>query len=250
MTSDFGLCAMTGNNSADPFGSTRWSIVLAAGADGTSARAALETLCVAYWLPVYGFVRSKVGNTHDAHDLTQAFFADVLERNTISAADPARGRFRAFLLTSLRHFLINQHARATTKKRGGGQKIESIDHDEVEMRLSAACSRTRTPEQEFERRWALALLDRVLQRLEQEQEMSGRSREFSALRPFLMGGQTRISQPEVARSLQLTPEAVRSAVYRLRKRYRQLLQDEVSQTVASPEDVDDELQRLIAAVGR
>jgi len=241
---------MANNNSQDPFGSTRWSIVLAAGADGTAAQAALETLCAAYWLPVYGYVRSRGNNTHDAHDLTQAFFADLLERNAVSAADPARGRFRAFLLTSLKHFLINQQAQATAQKRGGGRAIVSLDREEAENRLSVVRSKTRTPEQEFERRWALALLDRVLQRLEQEQKTAGRFREFSALRPFLTAGPMQISQQEVALSLQLTPEAVRSAIYRLRKRYRQLLQEEVTQTVTSPGDVDDELQRLVTAVER
>ncbi len=241
---------MASDHSRDPFGSTRWSIVLAAGANGTAARAALETLCAAYWLPVYGYVRSRGNNTDDAHDLTQAFFANLLERNSLSAADPARGRFRAFLLTSLKNFLNNQRARNTAQKRGGGRIVASFDRTAAETRLAVGRGLTRTPEQEFERRWALALLESVLLRLKREQESAGRAREFSELRPFLTGEQTQNSQADVARTLQLTPEAIRAAIYRLRKRYRQLLQDEVAQTVTSPDEVGDELQRLVAAVGR
>jgi len=239
---------MANDHSQDPFGSTRWSVVLAAGADGTAAHAALETLCAAYWLPVYGYVRSRERKPDDAADLTQAFFAELLERKAVAAADPARGRFRAFLLTSLKHFLINQHARDTAQKRGGGRPIMSLDRDVAEGFLAAARSPTRTPEQEFGRRWALALLEHVLLRLAQEQDAAGRAREFSVLRPFLTGEQLQTSQADVARLLQVTPEAVRAAIYRMRKRYRQLLREEVSQTVASPEDVDDELHRLVVAV--
>ncbi len=232
----------------DPFGSTRWSIVQAAGTDGRLARAALETLCSAYWLPVYGYVRSRVTNVDDAHDLTQAFFAEFLRRKTVAAADPSRGRFRAFLLTALKHFLVNEHARDTTLKRGGNQPIVSLDQDVAENRLSTGRQSNRTPEQEFERRWALALLEQVLERLAREQKAAGRERQFAELRPFLTGEQQETSLVDVAHTLKSTPQAIRAAIYRLRKRYRSLLRDEVSQTVSSADEVDDELTRLISAV--
>lgn len=236
------------HSSSDPFGSTRWSLILAAAGEGTLAHAALESLCQTYWLPIYGYIRSRTECPEEAHDLTQGFFVDLLERESLSAADRNRGRFRSFLLTAVKNYLINQYTREAAQKRGGGRTFHSLDWDVAESRLSTTRSSTRTPEQEFERQWALAILDHVIVRIAEEQKASGREREFAALRPFLTGQQADVSQIVVAQSLKTTPDAIRAAVYRLRKRYRELLRDEVAQTVESAEEVDEELQRLIAAV--
>jgi RNA polymerase sigma factor (sigma-70 family) len=236
------------HDSSDPFGSTRWSIVLAAAGEGALAQAALESLCQTYWLPIYGYIRSRSGCPEEANDLTQGFFVDLIERESLATADRNRGRFRSFLFTAVKNFLINCNAHEAAQKRGGGRTILSLDWDVAESRLSTSRSSTRTPEQEFERQWALAVLDHVITRIAEEQKAAGREREFAALRPFLTGQQADVSQILVAQSLQITPEAVRAAVYRLRKRYRELLRDEVAQTVESTEEVDEELQRLIAAV--
>jgi len=233
----------------DPFGSTRWSLVLAAAAEGPQAREALETLCRAYWLPIYAYVRRRSLNADDALDLTQAFFVMLLENRVIGAADQARGRFRAFLLTALRNFLTNEHERATALKRGGGRAVISIDAGTAEQSLRRDPQRTSTPEQECERRWALALLELVIERLSAEQAAAGRQTEFEALRLFLTGQDAEIRQADVARQLGMTEEALRAAVYRLRKRYRTLLRDEVAQTVNSTDEVDDELRRLFEALG-
>jgi RNA polymerase sigma-70 factor (ECF subfamily) len=235
--------------SDDPFGSTRWSLVLAAGQEGTAALEALQTLCQTYWLPVYGYVRRRAANADDAQDLTQAFFAMLLEHRTFGAADPACGRFRAFLLTALRNFLANEHDRANAVKRGGGRPAISLDAGAAEQYLARDALRPSTPEQEFERRWALALLDRVIERLADEQTAAGRLTEFEALRLFLTGQAPETTQADVARQLGMTEEAVRAAIYRLRKRYRTLLRDEIAQTVSSAEEVDEELQRLFEALG-
>ena len=223
--------------------------MLAAGRDGSVGRNALAELCHTYWFPVYGFIRRRTRNVEDAQDLTQSFFAAILERETITVADRTRGRFRAFLLTALKNFLTNNHERNTAQKRGGGQTEFSLDIDVAESRLQRDLRGQMTPEQEFERRWALALLDRVVSRLETEQAESGRQREFAELQLFLTGQNAETTQADVARQLNMTEEAVRAAVYRLRKRYRTLLRDEIAQTVDARSEVDDELQRLFEALG-
>jgi RNA polymerase sigma factor (sigma-70 family) len=232
----------------DPFGSTRWSTVLAAAGDGTDARSALERLCERYWPPVYGFVRSRMSNTDDAYDLTQEFFAQLLEKKTFTFADPTRGRFRAFLLTAVKNFLVTQHSRQTALKRGGGRTIATLDRDVAESRLPGLHATTRTPEQEFERSWALAILDHVLERLRVEQTAAGPAAEFSALLPILTGQSETTIQSTAAGALGKSPEAIRAAVYRLRKRYRALLRDEIAQTVGAAEDVAEELQHLVQVV--
>lgn len=249
MNGDLNSGSQSRPRSDDPFGSTRWSVVLAAGEEGTAAREALETLCQSYWLPVYAYVRRRASNADDAQDLTQAFFAMLLERGTFGAADPTRGRFRAFLLTALRNFLANEHERAIALKRGGGRTVISLDAGMAERSLLRDAQRTSTPEQEFERRWALAMLDRVIERLSDEQAAAGRQAEFEALRLFLTGQAPDTKQTDVARQLGITQEAVRAAIYRLRKRYRALLRDEIAQMVSSAKEVDDELHRLFEALG-
>ncbi len=232
----------------DPFGSTRWSLVVAAGRGGADAQGALEALCQAYWLPVYAYVRQRCPDVHDAHDLTQTFFAYLLEKNSVSAADPARGRFRAFLLTALKNFLVNEHARAAAKKRGRDRTIVSLDRIAAEERIGFAQTPSLTPEQEFERRWAMILLERVVERLAAEHARAGKSLQFETLRLFLTQQSGEVTQTEAARRLGLTEQAIRAAIYRLRKRYRTLLRDEIAQTLGSGDDIDDELRRLFTAV--
>lgn len=222
--------------------------MLAAGGDGSQRRPAMQKLCETYWWPVYGYVRSRTANADTASDLTQGFFAELLERNVVASADPERGRFRAFLLTALKNFLSSQQTRDRALKRGGGKTIVTLDRDVAENRLSGTRQSQRTPEQEFERRWALSLLEHVLERLCREQTAAGREREFEMLRASLTGQPSAVTQAEAARELEMTPEAFRTALHRLRGRYRVLLRQEVAQTVESPEYVDDELQRLISVI--
>lgn len=232
---------------SDAFGSTRWSVVRAAGGDGPAARAALETLCRDYWLPVYGFVRRRVPNRDDALDLTQGFFADLLERRSVDAAERSRGRFRAFLLTALKNYLANARAKAAAGKRGGGRPLLSLDAQTADGRLGRQPVDAATPDRHFERLWAVAVLDRALGRLEAEQAAAGRAAAFRTLRPLLTGDDGAEGYAAPARELGLTEQAARAAVYRLRKRYRDLLRDEIARTVSSPDEIDEELRRLFTA---
>jgi RNA polymerase sigma-70 factor (ECF subfamily) len=216
--------------------------VLAA-ADSRDGRAALQTLCEAYWLPLYGYVRRRGYSVHESQDLTQSFFAGLLERKGLAVADPGRGRFRSFLLTALRNFLHNEWDRATTEKRGGGKPVLSLDFTVGESRLHLEPVHHETPELLFDREWAFALLDRVMQRLGEEHTTPSKQRGFQTLRPFLTGAAG--DYPTAARELDMTEASVRQAVSRLRKRYRELLREEVAQTVGDPADVEEELQQLV-----
>lgn len=232
------------------FAATRWSIVVRAGRNDTPrARRALATLCQAYWYPLYAQVRRRGYSAHDAQDLTQAFFARLLEHGTLAAADPQRGRFRSFLLGSLKHFMVDEWSRARALKRGGGREIVSLDLAAAEMRLGAEPADRGSPDKAFDRQWALALLDTVLHRLEAEYDRAARSELFAVLKPTLAG--PRESQPyaELATRLGLNEGAVKVAVHRLRKRYRELLQEEIADTVASPADEMDELHHLFRVLG-
>jgi RNA polymerase sigma-70 factor (ECF subfamily) len=222
-------------------------MVLAAGGKGPLARSALEDLCRTYWSPVHGFIERRVTNSEDADDLTQAFFTELLDRKILAGADPLRGRFRAYLLTALKNFLANQHAHATAQKRGGGRAAVSVDREVADHQELGPVP---SPEQEFDRQWAVSLLDRTITRLAAEQAAAGKAAQFVALRLFLTGQESELQQKDVAKQLGMTEEAVRSYIYRLRKRYRELLRDEVAQTVRSAGEIDDELRDLFAAVSR
>ncbi len=237
------------SDASNHFGSTQWSDVFAASGDGEAARIALDSLCRVYWPAVYGYVRPRSKNAEDSYDLTQGFFAQLLERKTIARADPQRGKFRSFLLTTLKHYLANEHATATALKRGGACSIVSLDALEAEVRY-APVSRELSPDQQFERRWAFVLLETVMELLRKEQVLAGREIEFQMLKPFLTGEQENATLVDVSRKLGVTSESVRVAVFRLRKRYQGLLREEVARTVESPADVDDELRNLISAVSR
>jgi RNA polymerase sigma-70 factor (ECF subfamily) len=234
----------------DPFGSTRWSMVLAAGGEGPSARAALENLCQTYWSPVRGYIARRVMNSEDANDLTQAFFTELLDRKTLASANPLRGRFRAYLLTALKNFLANQHAFASAQKRGGGHVPVSLDREARDTHQGLGPVASPAPDQEFDRQWAVSLLDSAISRLASEQAASGKAAQFEALRLFLTGQESERKQKEAAEQLGMTQEAARSYVYRLRKRYRELLRDEVAQTLRSTDEIDNELRDLFAAVSR
>jgi len=226
--------------------------VLAAGADMSSekAREALATLCETYWYPLYAFLRSRGYGAENAQDLTQAFFARILEKHTIEHADPARGRFRSFLLMSLKNFAANEHDREIAKKRGGGVPIVSLELESAEGRFQMEPADNETPEKIFDRRWALTLLERVFSRLKAEGVRSGRHSQFEGLKTYLTGDQPQMSYAQTASDLGMSEGAVKVAVHRLRRHFRDLVRDEIAQTVSSPEEVEDELQHLWSAVGR
>ena len=229
------------------FVTTHWSVVLTAGRSDTSrAHAALATLCRNYWFPIYAFVRRRGFSPHDAQDLTQEFFARLLERNWVATADPLRGRFRSFLLGTLNHFLANEWRKEHAQKRKGS--VQCVPLDTAETRYGNEPVANSTPERDFERRWALSLLDAVLRRLAVEFENENRAETFALLKPCLVGD--RDSQPYavLSRKLCLSEAAIKVTVHRLRKRYRQLLRDEVAQTVASPDEVEAEIRHLIGVL--
>lgn len=231
------------------FATTRWNLVKAAGRPGeTAGAAALAALCEAYWLPVYFFVRRTCRSDDEARDLTQAFFARLIEKNDVSAADPARGRFRTFLLTSVRHFLANQHDFRTAQKRGGGVvhvpiEIGSADGQGVEP------ADGHTPEDVFERRWALATIEAAVARVRQHYADTGRQMLFHELRSYLTGAEPTV-YADLAARLCTTEAALRVAVHRLRRAFREALREVILETVDGPDEVDDELRYLLAVVSR
>jgi RNA polymerase sigma-70 factor (ECF subfamily) len=235
----------------DHFATTHWSVVQAAIVAGPSpeSRDALAALCEVYWYPLYGFLRSRGASREDAQDMTQAFFAGVLEKNGLRNADRTKGRFRAFLLTALKNFAANAYDKASAKKRGGGVAPLSMEFDTAEGRLQLEPPTTETPEKLFDRRWALTLLDRVLVRIRTEMCAAGKQAQFNALSTYLAGDRAR-SYAETAAELSMSEAAVKVAVHRLRRRYRDVLREEISHTVSAPEDIDDELRHLWSAVSR
>jgi RNA polymerase sigma-70 factor (ECF subfamily) len=231
------------------FVTTHWSMVSAAGqADSARSQAALAGLCQAYWHPLYAYVRRLGYAPADAQDLTQEFFSRLLAKNYLSAADETRGRFRSFLLTSLKHFLANEWDRARAQKRGGGQLPISIDLDSAETHCRFEPADPATAEKIFERRWALTLLDQVLGRLRSEYESAGRSQLFEQLKFTLTEESRGLRYAEIAIRLGSSEGAVKVAVHRLRQRYRSLLRAEIAATVASPNEVEAELRNLFAAL--
>ena len=245
-------CAVINRGGRDHFATTRWSVVLAAGADPSSlkAREALTTLCETYWYPLYAFLRGRGHSPADAEDLTQAFFARVVEKQVFQHADPARGRFRSFLLGSLQHFAANAYDREMAGKRGGGAPILSLELERAEGRFQLEPSSDETPERTFDRRWALMLLDRVMSRLSAEAAQHNKSAQFETLKAYLTGDAPHVSYAAAANELGISEGAVKVAVHRLRRSFRDLVRDEIAQTVSSPEDIQDELRHLWSAVGR
>jgi RNA polymerase sigma-70 factor (ECF subfamily) len=231
------------------FATTRWSLVAAAGQGGSpEAQQALATLCEVYWYPLYAYARQHLPSAHDAQDQTQAFFAELLEKEYLQAADPRRGRFRSFLLTAFKHFLSRQREREHAQKRGGGTRLLSLDFQSGERRYGLEPADPATPESAYERRWALAILGQALARLRQEFADAGKARVFDRLKGALEGDGAQQSYAEIGAELGLSESAVKVAVHRLRRRYQELLRAEIAQTVASPGEVEDELRDLFAAV--
>jgi RNA polymerase sigma-70 factor (ECF subfamily) len=232
------------------FATTHWSLVLAAGRGShPGAATALATLCETYWYPLYYYVRRRGYRADEAQDLTQAFFAAILEKGYLKVADPDRGRFRSFLLASLNHFLANEWRRRSARKRGGGKPAISLNAESAETRYSQEPSHDLSPEKAYERRWALLLLEKSLSKLRDEYAASGKAGVFARLSAFL-GGAERGPYEKAARDLDMTEGAVKVAVHRLRKRCRAILRAEVAQTVADPAYRDEELRHLMAAVGQ
>lgn len=230
---------------AREFRTTHWSMVLRARGDSAGAHESLEKLCGAYWYPLYAFVRRRGHSAHDAQDLTQEFFARLLEKGWLDGVARERGRFRTWLLSALEHFLINEWHRSRTQRRGGGAVLLSLD-DDAEARYLREPADPLTAEKLFDRRWALTLLDRVLARLGAELEDAGKSAQFEALK-FCLSGKTH-AYAEVAAALGMTEGAVKVAAHRLRERYRALIRAEIAETVATVEEVDGELRDLFAAL--
>ena len=233
------------------FLTTRWSIVALAASGSREARDALESLCASYWYPLYAFARRRGLDHHAAQDGVQGFFARLIEKQDLTAADRERGRFRAFLLASLKNFLANEWDREQAHKRGGARARLSIDEAAAQRRYADDLAVRDAPEQVFERQWAREVIARSLAALESEWKRAGREALFARLKPSLVGeaGDTGgVPQSEIARDLGLTENAVRIALHRLRKRFGELLRIEVGETVADPDDVERELGDLFDAL--
>jgi RNA polymerase sigma factor (sigma-70 family) len=231
------------------FAPTRWSLIAAArDRDAPEAQQALSHLCESYWYPLYAYIRRRGRTADEAADLTQEFFARLLESDFFGAADPAKGRFRAFLLASCKNFLANEHDRAGAQKRGGGRSLVSINVGSAEGRYSREPSHDLTPEKLFERRWAVTLLDHALAQLRKEFTDKGKEAHFDQLRVYLVGERGGPSHGKAADELGMTAGAVKVAVHRMRQRYRELLREEIAQTVEGPEQIDEEIRQLFAAL--
>ncbi|HTV62027.1 MAG TPA: sigma-70 family RNA polymerase sigma factor [Verrucomicrobiae bacterium] len=229
------------------FATTHWSLVLSA-CDRQSPHSAeaLEKLCRTYWFPLYAYVRRNGQSKENAEDLTQAFFARLLEKHFLDTAQPDRGRFRSFLLAALKHFLANEWHRAAAQKRGGCQPHLSFDTEfaEQKLRLEMASAEI-SPDRAFERRWAMTLLEQTLSRLRSEFEQAGKTPEFERLKIFLAAGKGEVPYADAAAKMKISESALRVAVHRLRKRYRELFREEIAHTLAAGESVDGEMRYLL-----
>ena len=245
---------MTANANTTPqiadagFVTTRWTHVLAAGRESSpQADVALEELCRVYWYPLYAYVRRHGHSKEDAEDLTQTFFERFLQKNYLEGLSAERGRFRAFLLASLKHFLANEWDRAGRQKRGAHVTHLSLDWRDADTRYQLDLRDDLSPDKLYDRAWAVALLERVVARLRDECAAEGKTELFMQLKPLLMADKTTISYPQAAAALGISEEAARVAVHRLRRRYRALLREEIAQTLAEPARVEEEMRTLFAA---
>ena len=223
-------------------------MVLAAQGRSPAAQQALENLCRTYWRPLYGFVRYEGYSPAEAEDITQGFFALLLERKDFQSVRQEKGRLRSFLLASLKHFMANERRDAAALKRGGGRTFIPLDADRAEETAEFERSDTLSADRLYDRRWALTVLDRVFARLRDESAGSDNAALIERLSKLLSGEPDQPSQAEIAREFGLTENAVKQAFFRLRQRYRQLLREEVAQTVANPAEIEEELRDLIAAL--
>jgi RNA polymerase sigma-70 factor (ECF subfamily) len=245
------LPAATQNSACRVFPTTHWSLVRRADVeDDGAARAALAELCRAYWYPLYAFVRRRGFSPHDAQDFTQGFFLELTEGGMLSRADAGMGRFRSYLLGALTNFLANERRRQQAVKRGGRAKIIAIDEAQSEGRYALEPINAITPETQFERSWAFALLERVGSRLAADYENAGRAELFSRLQPYLAGKSGMAGYESLARELAMSAGAVGVAIHRMRRRFGELLRQEIAQTVTTPEEVEAEIAYLLQVVAR
>ncbi len=250
MNADLPTTPSTGAGEAPPdyFATTHWTVVLAAGRERTpQSDRALEDLCRTYWFPLYAYMRRHGHTREDAEDLTQAFFARFLEKNYLEGLRSEKGRFRAFLLAALKHFLANEWDRAHRRKRGGGTPLLSLDWQDADTRYRIDPADTLSPDKLYDRAWAVTLLERVISRLRDERDDEERANLFEQLKPFLTAGRGAVPYAQAAAALKLNEGAVRVAVHRLRRRYRQLLREEISQTLSDPAQVEEEMRSLFSA---
>jgi len=228
----------------DIFATTRWTVVLTAGrTDTTRARKALADLCQTYWYPLYAYARRRGHTVQDAEDLTQGFFARMLQQDFLAGLSREKGRFRAFLLASMNHFMADEWDRASARKRDARKTIP-LDAETAEHRYQTAMVEKDTPERLFERQWAMTLLETAVQRLAREYEQTGRGALFTEIQFAILGERSAVPYTDLAARLGLSPEAVRVAVHRLRRRYRQVLREEIAHTVTGEDDIIEELNYL------
>lgn len=234
---------------AGRFATTHWSVVRAAGRpDSVHYRQALETLCRTYWFPLYAYLRRHGNDSHRAEEYTQAFFARLLEKHSVRLADPKRGKFRSFLLTSLKHFLADERDYDRAQKRGGGRKVLSLNFENAESQYALEPADRLSPEKLFERSWALTVLGRTMVRLQAEATIAKKRKLFDHLKVYLTAKKNSVPYRDVAAELGMTEGAVKVAVHRLRRRYRELLRDEIAQTVSTEDEIDQEIRDLFAAL--
>jgi RNA polymerase sigma factor (sigma-70 family) len=238
-----------GPSDAAGFAATHWTVVLSAarGKESSRAAAAMTELCRTYWYPLYAFLRRRGHEEHEAEDLTQEFFARLLGRRFLANVDRRKGKFRAFLLASLKHFLSDQRDRALAEKRGGGRPVISLDSLSAEARYRLEPAQDLAPEKMFDKQWALSILERVLSRLQAELAAEGKATLFEALKDALTGGRTG-RYAAIGTELGMTEGAVKTAAHRLRRRWRALLRDEIAQTVASPDEIEEEIRYLLSCL--
>jgi RNA polymerase sigma factor (sigma-70 family) len=233
------------------FATTRWTLVVAAGREAApGSREALSELCELYWPPLYSYARRQGNSVEQAQDLTQAFFARFLEKHDVQAADPRRGKFRSFLLTSFKHFLANEYDRERAKKRGGSQVLIALDVETAEARYAAEQPGTLTPEALFERQWALGLVDRAMAALSADLIASGKAATYNELKGLLIGEKEEGGYAKIAQALGSTEGAVKVTVHRLRRKFRARLRAEIMATVSDDAEIEEELRYLIAVLGQ
>lgn len=242
--------AIPRNDEPQWFTTTHWSVVLAARAPSPEADRSLQMLCRAYWPPLYTFIRQRGHAEHDAQDLTQEFIARLLAKDFLANVSPQKGRFRSYLLAALKNFLTDEYHRATAAKRGGGAPMIPLASDLEEQFLGAEPATHTTPETDFERCWARALLERAVARLREEWTDAGRAAKFERLKSYLEAEPENGEYAAVARDLKMSSGAVSVAVHRLRARFVELVRREIAHTVATPEEIDDELRHLATVLGR
>jgi RNA polymerase sigma-70 factor (ECF subfamily) len=241
--------ATLGQHGGVAFTTTHWSVVLEAQGESPAAQEALNKLCRTYWRPIFAFLRRQGVSPHEAEDITQGFFAQLLERGSLDAVRKEKGRLRSYLLGALKYFLADEQRRTMAIKRGKGQRLVPLEELRAENRAEMEPADPVTAEMIYERRWALTVLERVLSRLKDEYRAAGNAALFDSLKELLPDEPGSPSQAQIAARLGMTENAVRQAFHRYRQRYQSLLREEIAHTVATPADIEDELRHLIAVIG-